>query len=86
MAFTGSLYSDASHIHDHLTEFVTMSLFARTSLAATLLFSLGAAQATGLATCDSGPKSGWQASSKLEEQLKAKGYTCLLYTSPSPRD
>ena len=52
-----------------------MSLFARTSLAATLLFSLGAALATGLATCDSGPKSGWQASSKLEEQLKAKGYT-----------
>jgi len=31
--------------------------------------------ATGLATCDSGPKSGWQPVAKLEEQLKAKGWT-----------
>lgn len=33
------------------------------------------AQATGLATCDSGPKAGWQPVEKLEQQLKAKGYT-----------
>ena len=33
------------------------------------------AQATGLATCDSGPKSGWQPVEKLEAQLKEKGYT-----------
>lgn len=32
------------------------------------------AQATGLATCDSGPKSGWQSVEKLEAQLKEKGY------------
>ena len=31
--------------------------------------------ATGLATCDSGPKSGWQPSDKLEQSLKAKGWT-----------
>jgi hypothetical protein len=33
------------------------------------------AQATGLATCDSGPKSGWQSVEKLEQLLKDKGYT-----------
>ena len=27
------------------------------------------AQATGLATCDSGPQSGWQPQAKLEKQL-----------------
>jgi hypothetical protein len=32
------------------------------------------AQATGLATCDSGPKSGWQPVEKLETLLKDKGY------------
>jgi hypothetical protein len=31
--------------------------------------------ATGLATCDSGPKTEWQPVAKLEEQLKAKGWT-----------
>jgi hypothetical protein len=30
--------------------------------------------ATGLATCDSGPKSGWQSSDTLEKQLVAKGW------------
>ena len=35
----------------------------------------GAAGATGLATCDSGPKTGWQPVEKLEQQLKEKGYT-----------
>lgn len=33
------------------------------------------AQATGLATCDSGAKSGWQPVEKLEALLKEKGYT-----------
>ena len=33
------------------------------------------AQATGLATCDFGPKSGWQPVEKLEVMLKEKGYT-----------
>lgn len=32
-------------------------------------------RATGLATCDSGPKSGWQSVEKLEQQLKEKGFT-----------
>jgi hypothetical protein len=36
---------------------------------------LSPAQATGLATCDSGPKSGWQSVEKLEQLLKDKGYT-----------
>ncbi|MCX7154554.1 MAG: PepSY domain-containing protein [Proteobacteria bacterium] len=31
--------------------------------------------ATGLATCDSGPKSSWQAVETLEKQLKEKGWT-----------
>ena len=35
----------------------------------------GAAHATGLATCDSGPKSGWQPQAKLEQSLKDKGWT-----------
>lgn len=41
-----------------------------------LLLALTAlsAQATGLATCDSGPKSAWQPTAKLEAQLKEKGW------------
>lgn len=33
------------------------------------------AGATGLATCDSGPRTGWQPVERLEQQLKAQGYT-----------
>ena len=44
------------------------------ALAAALFAAAGAAQATGLATCDSGPKEGWQAVSKLEQVLKDKGW------------
>jgi hypothetical protein len=40
-----------------------------------LAAACGHAGATGLATCDSGPKSGWQPVQKLEEMLKAKGWT-----------
>ncbi len=47
----------------------------KTLLSAALLCGLPLAQATGLATCDSGPKSGWQSVEKLELQLKEKGYT-----------
>ena len=46
----------------------------KVALAAFLLCASGA-YATGLATCDSGPKSGWQPVEKLEQQLKEKGYT-----------
>jgi hypothetical protein len=41
------------------------------------LSALGAAQfaaATGLATCESGPKSTWQAVEKLEKMLVEKGW------------
>jgi hypothetical protein len=45
-----------------------------TAIASSLLFA-SAAQATGLATCDSGPKTGWQPRAKLEQTLKDKGWT-----------
>lgn len=39
------------------------------------LFVLGGvAQATGLATCDSGPRETWQPQEKLEKQLTEKGW------------
>lgn len=43
------------------------------SALAALLFS-PAAGATGLATCDSGPQSGWQGTEVLQEQLVAAGW------------
>lgn len=46
----------------------------RQALLAVLLAVSGSAFATGLATCDSGPKSGWQSTEKLEQQLKEKGW------------
>jgi hypothetical protein len=42
-------------------------------LSALAVLSTGA-QATGLATCDSGPKEGWQPQAKLESNLKAQGW------------
>ena len=42
--------------------------------ASALVFAATGASATGLATCDSGPKSGWQPTAKLEQQLKDKGW------------
>lgn len=47
---------------------------------ATLILSIACglvapSYATGLATCDSGPKSGWQPVEKLEALLKEKGWT-----------
>jgi hypothetical protein len=38
-------------------------------LAAAAAFAAFPAAATGLATCDSGPKEGWQPQAKLEKQL-----------------
>jgi hypothetical protein len=44
-------------------------------LAATILVAAGsAAHATGLATCDSGHRSGWQPEAKLEQLLTEKGW------------
>jgi hypothetical protein len=50
------------------------TLFSRFGLALAFVMTLPAAHATGLATCDSGPKTGWQPSTKLEEMLTAKGW------------
>jgi hypothetical protein len=46
-----------------------------TPLLAALVFAGASAHATGLATCDSGPKEGWQPQIKLEQMLKEKGWT-----------
>ena len=43
--------------------------------ASAVYFAASSAFATGLATCDSGPKSTWQPVEKLEAKLKEKGYT-----------
>jgi hypothetical protein len=47
----------------------------QTSTIIAMLGMVQASFATGLATCDSGPKTGWQPVEKLEQQLKDKGYT-----------
>ncbi len=52
----------------------TTHLLTLTTLALACLGAQTSALATGLATCDSGPKSGWQPSAKLEEQLKGQGW------------
>ena len=52
-----------------MTNLTAFSIAAAMALAAAL-----PAQATGLATCDSGPKEGWQPVAKLELQLKEKGW------------
>ena len=44
-------------------------------LAAMTISACTSAAATGLATCDSGPKSGWQPTEKLEKQLTERGWT-----------
>lgn len=43
---------------------------------AVLLFAVqvGSAGATGLATCDSGPQSGWQSEDILRKQLTERGW------------
>lgn len=52
-----------------------MPIQARALLCAACLCAASLSHATGLATCDSGPKTGWQPKEKLEQQLKDKGYT-----------
>ena len=49
--------------------------FAATVLAATTLLAAASASATGLATCDSGDKAGWQSTEVLQKQLTDKGWT-----------
>ena len=43
-------------------------------LAAMTIAACTSVTATGLATCDSGPKSGWQPIEKLEKQLTERGW------------
>lgn len=45
-----------------------------TLLATAGCLMLTSAQATGLATCDSGPQSGWKPKEELTKQLEAKGW------------
>ena len=40
-----------------------------------LLLAATSAQATGLATCDSGPRESWQSQAKLEKMLLAQNWT-----------
>ena len=51
---------------------VTSTLYA--AVFAGSVFVALPAQATGLATCDSGPKSGWQPQEKLQKQLTDKSW------------
>ena len=51
-----------------------MNKTLHTMLAVAALAAFSAAGATGLATCESGPKSGWQPPEKLEKQLTDKGW------------
>lgn len=48
--------------------------FAAALLVAAAVCSPTAALATGLATCDSGPESGWQSQDKLTRMLTDKGW------------
>jgi hypothetical protein len=52
----------------------TTSWTARLCATAAFALAATAAQATGLATCDSGPREGWQAEDKLAATLKEKGW------------
>ncbi len=51
-----------------------MLKLSRCSVLVLVLCASWGVQATGLATCDSGPQAGWQPVEKLEQQLKDKGY------------
>ncbi len=51
-----------------------MKLFTSAGLGAGLLLCFSLTHATGLATCDSGPRTLWQAPEKLEQLLQQKGY------------
>ena len=51
-----------------------MKAVSKAFLVTALVAGFSVVHATGLATCDSGAKSGWQPVEKLEQQLKAKGY------------
>ena len=51
-----------------------MQFFTSSTITLALMCIAVPAQATGLATCDSGPQSGWQPQNKLERELVDKGW------------
>lgn len=51
-----------------------MKMPVKTALLAALVALAGNAWATGLATCDSGPESGWKPAEELEKMLQEKGW------------
>ena len=53
---------------------MTSAFFRSFALAALTMTITGTAGATGLATCQSGPESGWQSQDKLKQQLESKGW------------
>jgi hypothetical protein len=55
-------------------QFISHARSSLLALAIGLTALVSAVNATGLATCDSGPKSGWQAVEKLEKMLVEKGW------------
>jgi hypothetical protein len=52
----------------------TKRLIGSLCIVAAFAAGASAAQATGLATCESGPRDGWQAQDKLAAALKEKGW------------
>ena len=52
----------------------TTGFVARICAAAVLAWMASGAQATGFATCDSGPRESWQSDDKLAAMLKEKGW------------
>ncbi len=52
---------------------MSLRIISTAAFVSLLLGSLPAS-ATGLATCESGPKSGWQPAEKLEKQLTDQGW------------
>lgn len=52
-----------------------MDMPGRTAILSLGLGLFTTVHATGLATCESGPRSGWQPLERLEQQLKDQGYT-----------
>ena len=52
----------------------TISFLGRFCIVAGFALGASGAQATGFATCDSGPREGWQPEDKLATVLKEKGW------------
>ncbi len=50
------------------------SAFLLSAVLAAGVLTASAVDATGLATCDSGPQAGWQPEAKLTSQLQEKGW------------